>query len=704
MKKLLGFLMSIGLTVSPAATIISCGSDNDNGNTDGEQGGGETTDPNQEGLSYEKVRDQYLKEVNDFVNKNISTQVQNQDWTEATSYSNEDKEFFNANALKKAAELAKKTKEESSGEESSIDLSELFKKTEATELKTKFFANVKSIIDFSKIQDGIKSIADKKEYSSLITKGVEKDKLIEVDESTVNANNTENVKATLKFYNKEESEANKSNFFASLENVNISFKFNFKAKDGNQLAPATNNIFNFTYKITTYGNVVDFINKKAKELKFKYLKDGDSIIESGLKSGSNADKFESYDQLNNKSTGKYITTFNSEEFKTKLTDDLKTGEIEGVKFEIKPKNNNLVNELSKDENSWDYEMNSLNSSKSVFSWKNEKSGWEDDKIEGREELYKYIFRTASKENDTDGEALLKKDYLNKANLDNWFKDYKDKFVKENIEGKNDEYLTTNKEAILNQINITNKLKIVKLNSLELNINGGSGQGGFTTSIDDIFITAGYSIDKEENLSTSKFDENSLTYKSIVANSLKGINSYKNSFGIAPTSSENKVASFSGKTGVNIGGKELNLWTDSFSSDYLSTDNENPNLIYLVYEDGAKKFNDNLSLIQNSGTGSDTQKAVREKLLKEGNQTNFSWEFGTSYSDRVRVRFIKSLEDEGAPKDRDTKGFIIDGIYGSGSDNAPIRFNLDFMNIEFRVDTIWKLSSGNRYKSAIEIVE
>ncbi|ASP28323.1 hypothetical protein SCORR_v1c05510 [Spiroplasma corruscae] len=685
MKKLVLILSSLTFTISPVFSIVSCGDSNDQSSDSNISE--ETPDPNNDTVSYETVRDSYLKEVNAITNSIISATRSN--WIEATSDGNNQNQFFSIDTLKNFVNANKEIVNDGqlNSKTNKVNLDEAFNKQENTDYKNKFFEDIAKKINFDAIKTEISNIAKKIEYS-ILTNNV--NNLVEISLSTLNNNNSDDKKATLTLYESGTTETNsdepKSTYLASLDDTQITINFNYKSKDGTQLVnPPANNIFNFAYKITTEDNVVEYVKNKAKELKYKYFDSGATLIESGI--SNEDDKFESNDKLND-SNSNFKKSINA--LKSSLSNDLKpTDGISNV--EIKTTVDKIIDDLD-DNNNWSNTFNALNSKESIYSWKNDKINWKDDSIVGNPDLYNYIFRNQVT---TSGDGVNPvENYLSGDKLETWFNDYKESIFKL--------YTDLDRAKFEEKINKTVKFSTFKLNGLVLEINGGNDNGGITTSIDNIDIAMGYTINKEEDLSTLKDNKDFVTYKSVLANLTKGIQSYHDTFGTTNTWNEDALTAMSGKVkGGVIEGQQLNIWKFAFDPNYICPTGEN-GLMYLLYGEFLGKFNESLSLSQKNGVGSQEQKIANNLLLSNGNQSHYSWNFDTTFGFRPQIRVNKVLPTENTIVDGKTEyGIIADGYYG-GNDNryTNMYFELDFMKINFRVDKIF-WDTKMRYKAIIE---
>ncbi|ASP28327.1 hypothetical protein SCORR_v1c05550 [Spiroplasma corruscae] len=678
MKKLVLILSSLSFTIAPVFSIVSCGDSNDSE---------EEPDPNKDIVSYETIRDSYLKEVNAITNSIISETKAN--WIEATSDGNNKNQFFSINTLKKFVNANKGSAKdgESNSKTNIVNLDEVFNKQENSSYKDNFFQDVAKKINFDTIKTEISNIAKKFEYS-ILTNNV--NNLVEISLSTLNNNNSDDNKATLTLYESGTDETtgdeSKSNYLASLDNTQITINFNYISKDGTQLEnPPANNIFNFAYKITTEDNVVDYVKNKANELKYKYFESGATLIESGI--SNEDDKFESNDKLNDSNSNfkKAIVAL-----KTSLSTDLNPPEgISNV--EIKTTTDKIIDDLDEN-NNWTNSFNALNSKDSIYSWKKDKNGWKDDSIVGNPDLYNYIFRNQVITS-ADGVNPVE-NYLSGDKLETWFNDYKESVFKL--------YTDLDKSKFEEKINKTVKFSTFKLNGLVLEINGGNENGGITTPIDNIDIAIGYTINKNEDLSTLKDNKELVTYKAVLANLEKGIQSYHDTFGTTNTRNVDAITAFTGKGKNGIfENEQLNIWDFTFKKEYI-----HPTAKYdwmeILYIEFLTRFNESLSLSQKNGLGYQEQQIVRNSLLSNGNQSHYSWNFDGTPGYRPPIRVNRILPTETSIAEGKTEyGVLADGYYGGNPNRfTNMYFQLDFMKINFRVDKIF-WNSAMRWKAIIE---
>ncbi|AKU80098.1 hypothetical protein [Spiroplasma turonicum] len=678
MKKLLLLLLSTGITLAPVTSIISCGSNN-NENSENPDSNGVSPDPESEGESYSSLKNKYLDEVNAVITKYINKSKES--WIEAVEYDSVQNNFFNSKVLKEVFQNVSKAETKSLNLETVLNDSEI---------KSKFIIDVENKISLSAIQKEVESIAKKDEYN-ILTNNINKNNLVELDSEKFSYNNNEGVDPTLQFLNEENIEGQtENNFTSSLENVNLNLKINYKSENSESLAEPGNYIFNFDYKVTTYGNIVNALKTKINDVKYKYLLDDNNstIIESTKKGSSDDDKIDSLESINSK----LKETFGKEFLDSLIADVNGVGEFDD-KVELKSKGGNIIDEIG-EKNSWDYEFNSFQASENMYTWKAAKNGWQSDSIKENVSLFNYIFRNNADNKDSVEEYLNKNHFTeNEVNLKLWFNNYKSKIIKDNLDSS--DFSEEVKNQIIAKIDNTMKFKFIEVKNLELIIKGTS-EAYFKTDINSFSVATAYTIDKSENLTEILNNKDKLTYKSIVANLNKGIDSFHNIWGITNVKNDNAITAFTGETNVEYDNKKVNLWTDAFDPNYISGSSSNN--MYLYYDSVLNNFNENLSLKQSSGSAAGLETIVRNKLLNDGNQSIYDWNFYNFKSVRPRVVLNKNLEGN-------EKGLVINNFIEKQAGDfefANLKINFDFMQVTFRVDTIFSKDKSNmKNKSIIE---
>lgn len=226
---------------------------------------------------------------------------------------------------------------------------------------------------------------------------------------------------------------------------------------------------------------------------------------------------------------------------------------------------------------------------------------------------------------------------------------------ENYKSNTESWVANLKDDAIKGIDLssTSKIGYAYLKGLQFKIGDD-----YTQELPEFKILTSYSVDKnEKNWENDTFSaiEKSKTLAAIYHNSLKGINSFKNNFGITNTTDSNAITAFSGVKP----NRAKNLW-DTLKN----TGNQ--------YK---QALNSSLSLKD------DDQKEFREILLKEGNQETFEWKF-----DRSTFNLVFGIDE---------RGLFNKIVYYAGEKYLDINFALDFVNINFRVDGIWTTKHKNQ---------
>jgi len=204
---------------------------------------------------------------------------------------------------------------------------------------------------------------------------------------------------------------------------------------------------------------------------------------------------------------------------------------------------------------------------------------------------------------------------------------------------------------------------------------------YTQELPEFKLFSSYSIDETENIYVNNRGfVNSPLNQSIYYNALKGINAYKEIFGIKPTKYEYALAAFTGKS-EKI--KE-NLW----DLIYKLAPSENEGKVYM----DKNLFNImslNLNLL----------KKYKDYLLMLGNQSTFKWKFDRDYhivmkcDDKINrgINFYRYMANKDLQNEPNGAA--------AGDIGINIRFILDFLNLEFYSTEGWRWQP--KYPSAFE---
>ncbi|AHB36226.1 hypothetical protein [Spiroplasma apis] len=204
---------------------------------------------------------------------------------------------------------------------------------------------------------------------------------------------------------------------------------------------------------------------------------------------------------------------------------------------------------------------------------------------------------------------------------------------------------------------------------------------YTQELPEFKLFTSYSIDETENIYVNNrgFVKSPLN-KSIYYNALKGINAYKEIFGIKPTKYQYALAAFTGKS-EKI--KE-NLW----DLIYKLAPSKNEGKIYMD-----KKLSDIMSLDLNQ------LNKYKDYLLMLGNQSTFKWKFDRDYhivmkaDDKINrgIYFFRYIVNDDLKNEPNGAA--------AGETGINIRFNLDFLNLNFYSTEGWRWQP--KYPSAFE---
>ncbi|QBQ07838.1 hypothetical protein SGLAD_v1c06390 [Spiroplasma gladiatoris] len=663
MKKILCLLSTITLTAATVSYVVACpkkSSQNEN-NQDGEK--------LPELPNYDLALVDYLKEVSEIINSEIKSASENwfQEVNDDSSYL-----FIKPKVIKMIDGI---------NEDTATSLKNIFENPKNNDKKVEFLSDFKGLINHQRINESIIKLKWKEKYSILLN-NVNENELFSIDEDKLLTNEEGGIKFS-------ETDQGSSNIFKirneSKESyISINVKFNFilrySENDTTQSIKEDRTFkdFGFNFISTSNKALTSLINKKVKELKYAFL--GANKFNTLIKKTNfvDDDKF----ITNNKDEVKSLIEekFSEDGFKKAISDKIKedTNLNENINIDFSNDPNQKIVELN-DENLnadgeyWDYSLKATTNSK--FKWKNNDDYSITPNLIKNEELYNYIFKNISIEKTKDNYDKSLYDYV-KNNYKTWLADYY-------ASVSNDE-----ESKDIKALKKSTNMGLFNIKGLKLKINN------FSVDLNEFYIAVGYQVSDEE-ITSSDLNENSVIFKSIIANLQKGIESYHKTFGIENTSDEYKIAAFSGEI------YDKNLW-DSFDLNYISGiyTGKNKGIAMMYWKSVLKKISKVLSLdISNrNDNGIEIQDTARKILLKEGNQTIYNWEFLTE----TLVSFILKNEING---NHNTNGFYMDTIYYHGDDTSDIRFKLNFLNVTFTTDRIWKLRKSEsemyRDRSIIE---
>ncbi|QBQ07644.1 hypothetical protein SGLAD_v1c04450 [Spiroplasma gladiatoris] len=656
MKKILGLLSAITLTASTVSYVVACPK------KEVEEGEGEeNSDTNKlpEVPDYNLTLTDYLKEVNDIINDEVKSASETwfQEVKDDSSFS-----FIKPDVIKSLKGI--------NLDGTSTSLKTIFESPENNGKKERFVSDIKSLVNFQNINDKVIKLKDDTKYSILLS-SINENELITLDEQAllsydsgiIKFSETDQITPT----NIAEENKPKDSF------INIDTKFGFTLKyyenDENKTVKEDKSFKDFGFNFTSTSNnaLTELINKKTKELKYSFIGDVNfnTLLKNENTNNNDDDKFIINDQDTIKEMIK--NKFKGNNFKKAIVEKIKEGtnilnNNVKIEFENDDSENSFVDLTDRKLNSngeiWDYSLSATTESK--FKWKDNDDYTTIDGLAKNEKLYNYIFKKI------DNEKVLEKydesvyNYV-KDNYKNWLADYY-------------AHITDNNEAKASEgLKKSTSLGLFNIKGLKLKINN------FSVDLSEFYIAAGYQVSDEE-ITSSDLNENSVIFKSIVANLTKGIKAYQDTFGIENTTDDYKIAAFNGG---DINGK--NLW-DSFDQNYISGlySGNNKGVAMMYWASVLRRMSNVLSLdISNrKDNGLEVQDAARKVLLNKGNQTVYNWQF----IKETLVSFILKNDINGDPN---TNGFYMDAIYYSGDDTSDIRFKLNFIDVTFTTDRIWK---------------
>ncbi|AKU79803.1 lipoprotein [Spiroplasma turonicum] len=611
MKKLLSILASLGILTPIATTVISCGKSE---NQAEEQEGNENSDVDN---SYETALESFKKEVNTIINETVKKESEK--WFEEDKQNNNYK-FFVYNKMKTYFESYK------TDETLNRNLSEIIQNGDNLD---NLFNDIAIKVGFNSIKEKVNNLKSKSEYN-ILTKDI--DNLIEIEKKL---SDTQDSKSNLAFYDVTETSNNKQKGYILSSNINFSFKVIINSKDGQSKTNYNENSA-LNYTITSYVGLAEYIENQSKEVKWNLLKkdDNSSIINLSSFENTEEDKFiTSFDKIKSNVNDK----FNNNEFNNNLIMNLNNTFSEGnlqqfkdfISFEGPTDNNSLINiDQLNDSNQWDYK---LQASQSNYSWRTNKSGWNDNNFNDGHLLYNDIFFGNAKNDQTNINNYLKE------NISNWSSSFIEKV-------KNDEgfdALTQDKEKIeANLLKLVN-IKFVPLSNIKLKI------GSFKKDMNEFKIGYGSSVDPKDNF--NQLTEESVTFKSIKANVIKGLSTFYETFNFQ-------------KYNERIFG--------------IKSDND-------LFWNQATKISRLDELADLFSLKSNTPEIIskRNDFLANSNQSTFNFKSSSNYSGSSLSSSSEGLK-------------IYVGYYLTFVD---LNLQFDFLNVNIRTDAVYNDTTGkNRY--------
>lgn len=609
MKKLLNILGSLSLTALPVTTIISCGSKNKSTE--------ETPEP---GTQEEKP--DFASVIADF-KKEVSTIVSN----ELIKANKNLIEVENKGQAANNEFLKKDVIQKYKGDEAK-------KVTDEDKIKLKNDINKKLAID--NIKNELNKLKEKSEYD-IILKGVEnvfKDFTLDFD----------NLKIDYKSFKDQEtmqrdgSEVQPKESFTS--NIKIPFKIKALFKDQESKDDESTLIeSNFIYSLTDSSNIEKLGNSIVQTLQNQFFKDKKDDNSSAWLD-ANSLKISEDDKLlhDNNKVSDYFSNVN-----------FKNGLVSYIQRDLEEtKNNEFAKTLTFAEGV--EVLSKIEWSHSIENKQPTLYGWKDEATNGKK-MMDLLFKGLS---DKKTKSLGSSEQEVEESLYNYIKENSNSLF-ENYKSNTESWVANLKDDAIKGIDLssTSKIGYAYLKGLQFKIGDD-----YTQELPEFKILTSYSVDKnEKNWENDTFSEieKSKTLAAIYHNSLKGINSFKNNFGITNTTDSNAIAAFSGVKPNRV----KNLW------DTLK--NTGNQYKYAI--------NSSLSLKD------DDQKEFREILLKEGNQETFEWKF-----DRSAFNLVFGIDERGLSNKI---------VYYNGEKFLDINFALDFVNINFRVDGIWTTKHKNQ---------
>ncbi|ASP28296.1 hypothetical protein SCORR_v1c05240 [Spiroplasma corruscae] len=618
MKKLLSILTTILIGSTIPTAVIACGSENPSNDVDPAP---ETNEVD----SYNETLNTFKKEVSEIINKNIK--LASQSWFENDD-GNKNFSFFKKNNYSSYFTNYVQNKT------NNTNLTDIFNIN--SDNKTNYFNDLKLKTNYNKIKEEVEALKSKSEYDILLS---DVTNIITIDESLAD---TEGDVSKLSIYESKNSESvNKDGYIL---NTIANFNFSIKYKNADNT-----NVTNFNqrstlnYTLTTYKGLAEGISDKSKSIKWNYLqKDLNNENNDGYLDLSSINKESESDDKFVKNSSKIKETL-----KNKFNDPLKAiieelnksleslGELKDfIKFSPKNENDNSFNfEDLNDSNLWDYKVEP---SVSNYSWKNNRTGWNDDSFLNGSELYKSIMF-----NKGEGNSSLD-NYLS-DNIKNW----SNTFVKNVLESEADSQILEN-ETVKSNLKKLLSIKFLSLSNIQLKI------GDFTKDMNELKIGYGSTVDITESL--DNLTNESRTYKSIKQNIKNGLNQFSEIFKL-----EDSYTSPSQNT---------SLFT-------VKSDNE----FFWNNANNIHNTNDLSNFFSLNKNETDFIKK-RKKIIDEGNQSNFEFNFSPSGGNVPSLGY----NDTGLQMTRPW----------SGMPYIDINIKLDFLNLNFRTDQIY--SQGGKYRT------
>lgn len=618
MKKLLNLLGSVGLLVTPTTTIVSCNSKNKTESVPKEE-----TDNTK--FFSEAIKD-FKNEVSEIVTSNVLEANKSLMEIENKSQQNS---FLNKENIR----------EYSGGKEK--DLNKTDKENLHKDVFTKMYV--------SKIKEEINNLKNLNKYTLILGNINEVFEDLEIKWPSLSITYNENFEdsANLKQVGNEDKP------FASNVYLEFEIKTTYIDQANNKADFSVKK--DFIYSLTN-SKVIELLGKTVlNDMEYGYLMNGKEQSKAWLDSSSLKMEDKDKNLLDNNSVVENY--FNNNSFNKDLTDSVKKVLEDNNHDSPWVKNAKLSFSENKgfSKIEWKSKLNSNRMQKpKLYYISNTLYG-------DAERLFNYVFNRKEeieKENKVLGGVSQEVDvqiynHLNSVwtemveNYRNEIDLFKEK-AKEKLDSNNYEKF----KAF--DLSSTSNFGFVYLKSLELKI------GSYSQKLPEFRLLTAYSVDKQKkNWNGSEINDfkESKAFESAYHSTIKGVNSFRQTFGIVDKSSAGGFTSITGQTP----GIAKNLWSTFISSE-----------AWLKYG-----VNDSLSL--NNGI----QKEHREYLLKTGNQEIFGWTlFGERSNTKVKVT---------------SKGYINSGtvLEAQGNPTEDVNFRLDFININFRIPGYWNIPAKGK---------
>lgn len=618
MKKLLNLLGSVGLLVTPTITIVSCNSKNKT-----ESAPKEETDNTK--FFSEAIKD-FKNEVIDIVTTNVLEA--NKSLIEIENKSQQNSFLNKANI------------ERYSGKEK-----DLVKKED----KESLYKDVFTKMYVSKIKEEINNLKNLNKYTLILGNLNEVFEDLEIKWPSLSITYNENFEDSTNL----KQVGNEDKPFASNVYLEFEIKTTYIDQANNKADFSVKK--DFIYSLTN-SKVIELLGKTVlNDMEYGYLMNGKEQSKAWLDSSSLKMEDKDKNLLDNNSVVENY--FNNNLFNKDLTDSVKKVLEDNNHDSPWVKNAKLSFSENKgfSKIEWKSKLNSNRMQKpKLYYISNTLYG-------DAERLFNYVFNRKEeieKENKVLGGVSQEVDVQIYNHLSSVWTDMVENYRNEIdlFKEKAKEKLDSNNYEKFKAFDLssTSNFGFVYLKGLELKI------GSYSQKLPEFRLLTAYSVDKQnKNWNGSKINDfkESKAFESAYHNTIKGVNSFRQTFGIVDKSSAGGFTSITGQTP----GIAKNLWSTFNSSE-----------AWLKYG-----VNDSLSL--NNGI----QKEHREYLLKTGNQEIFGWTlFGERSNTKVKVT---------------SKGYINSGtvLEAQGNPTEDVNFRLDFININFRIPGYWNIPAKGK---------